>query len=269
MNTNDAPSFDLEYSEATRETPKGPSSQQVDSPEVPVKYQGKSVEDIIKMHQEAERLASRVGNDLAEQRRLTDALLDLKKTDNAKVPEKKPVTTDELFQDPNKAIEQAILNSKPVETVQETKTRLDQLEMRIGQKEFESRYPTYRDDLSDQTFRDWVVKNPARVALAQNADKFDFRAAGALWDMWSEHKELTGNKQAEEAQNDRKARTNAAKTVKTAAGETGRSKPVYSRAKLMELRLQAAHGDQNARFKLDDPDFQRELSLAYEEGRVR
>lgn len=268
MNTNDVPSFDLEYSDGVDKA-RAPGAAPVDPPELPVKYQGKGIEDIIKMHQEAERLASRVGNDLAEQRRLTDALLDLKKPDNAKVPEKKPITTDELFQDPNKAIEQAIASSRPAEIMKENQTRLDNVERQLGQSGFEARYPTYRSDVTDPAFQEWVVKNPARIALAQSADKFDFRAADALWSMWDEHKELAGGTVEAANDNDRKARTRAARTVRSAAGEPSRSKPIYSRAKLMELRVLAAQGDAKARAKMDNPDFQNELHQAYDEGRVR
>lgn len=270
MNTNAAPDFNLEYAEVTGEPPKAPDFSAT-PPELPEKYRGKSIEDIVKMHQEAERLASRVGNDLAEQRRLTDTLLEIRKTDNAKVPEKKPVTADELFQDPNKAIEQAILNSKASETITQTQQRLHQMEMRLGQREFEERYPTYRQDAQNETFQAWALKNPARADLLRRADQYDFQAANALWDMWAEHKEVTGTSKAvDDAADDRKQRMKAARTVKAAAGEgSGVNKPIYSRAKLMELRVLAAQGDQKARLKIDDPDFQRELTLAYEEGRVR
>ena len=265
MSTNTAPDFDLEYTSAVSKEP----TTAVTPAELPQKYRDKSVEEIARMHMEAERHLSRVGNELGEQRRLTDALLKLDK-DNAKVPEKKPVTADELFQDPNKAIEQAIQSSETTKTVVSTQQRLNNLEMQIGQRDFESKFPTYREDAQNPSFQEWAQKNPARIQLLIAADKYDFNAANALWDMWNEHKELTGTSDKTAVEEDRSKRVKAAKTVKAAASEEGSGQgPVYSRSKLMELRLAAASGDMKAKRKLEDPDFQNALSRAYVEGRVK
>jgi len=42
---------------------------------IPDKYQGKSVEDIVKMHQEAEKLIGKQAQEVGEVRRLADELL--------------------------------------------------------------------------------------------------------------------------------------------------------------------------------------------------
>ena len=44
-------------------------------PELPDKYKGKSVADIVKMHQEAEKLIGRQANEVAEVRSLADQLI--------------------------------------------------------------------------------------------------------------------------------------------------------------------------------------------------
>lgn len=272
MTTTNANDFDLEFVEATDngETPDAPVND--GTPQIPDKYQNKSVEDIIKMHQEAEKKASRLANEVAQTRKLADTLLDIK-TPTAPVPKKDvtPVTTDDLFSDPNTALQRTIENSSVADKVDAAQKRLDNLETSLGRREFESAYPTYMQDVQDPAFQEWVAKNPARQGLLVAADRYDFNAARSLWDMWGEYKEISGNARQNAANSDRQNRIRAAKTVKSAAADSvdDNARPIYSRQKLMDLRIRAANGDERARAKYESPEFQQEMVLAYQEGRVR
>ena len=271
MTTTNANDFDLEYEEGT-ENAEAPVTPQNDAPTIPDKYQNKSVEDIIKMHQEAEKKASRLANEVAQTRKLADTLIEIK-TPTASVPKKevKPVTTDDLFSDPNTALQRTIENSDVADRVNAASKRLDTLETSLGRREFESEYPTYMQDVSDPAFQEWVQKNPARQSLLMAADRYDFTAARSLWDMWGEYSSMVGNARQTAATNDRAARTKAAKTVKGAAADSvsDAGGPIISRAKLMDLRIRAANGDERARAKYESPEFQQEMVLAYQENRVR
>jgi cell fate (sporulation/competence/biofilm development) regulator YmcA (YheA/YmcA/DUF963 family) len=61
---------------------------------IPNKYQGKSVEDIVKMHQEAEKLIGKQAQEVGEVRRLADELL------KRQLEEKKAVETPQEDEDP-------------------------------------------------------------------------------------------------------------------------------------------------------------------------
>jgi hypothetical protein len=253
--------FDLEYDEAVNnpeESPAAPAEHKL-----PEKYVGKTVEDIVKMHQNAERRIALQGRDLAEQRRLTDSILELRKqTENVKAPE--PVTTDELFKDPEAALNKAVGQSDIARKVDANETRLNKIETNLGQRTFESRFPDFQKDVSNPEFIEWVQNNPARTALLSGLHNWDFEAGSALWDMWQERQALT--KPAQQAQ--RNATINAASTVRSSATDTS-VKPTYSRAKLLSLQERAERGDLTARMKWNDPAFQAEYLSAYREGRVK
>lgn len=71
-------------------------------PELPEKYQGKSIKDIVQMHQEAEKLLGRQSSEVGELRRIVD---DFVKTQlEAPSPQQKDEDLD-FFEDPDRYIE--------------------------------------------------------------------------------------------------------------------------------------------------------------------
>lgn len=251
------PQIDLEFEEVVSDAPETPAE-----PEVPEKYRGKSVMDLIEMHRNAEKALSRQGQDLAEQRRLTDQILGFKK-ENVEAP-KEPVriTPDEVFTDPNTAIEKLIKSSETTRKTEDLAERLNSLERGIGQKEFETRHPTFMKDVEDKEFLDWVSKNKSRTELlARLHYQYDFNAGNDLWDMWNE---VRGSR----TEGPKTDKLKAAKTVRSGPVDTS-NKPVYSRAKLLALQADAARGDPAARQKWNDPAFQAEYLEAYREGRIK
>jgi hypothetical protein len=262
-NEND---FDLEFQDATEKvvTPKTEE-------ELPEKYKGKSPVELAAMHMNAEKRLSQVGNELGTLRKLADKVLDLKKENAPPVPEpRKPITVDEIFADPDKAIQQTIGQSEVARKAEEATTRVDDIERKLALREFESRHPSYKNDLTDPAFQDWVTGNAARVELFRRADNFDVASADALWQMWGEYRELSEVRQKrEQAAKKRQDTLAAGKTVADASTTPSINGPTYSRAKLMELQTRVHSGDQAARAKWEDKTFQDELLRAYAEGRVR
>lgn len=260
--------FDLEFKEATGD----PVKTALDGTSLPEKYQGKSPEEIAEMHMNAEKRVSQLGNEVGQLRKLADQLLELKK-ENVKEPEKephKPVTVDEIFSDPDLAIRKTVESSGAAQKAQDAVSRVENIERQLALKAFESSYPTYKQDLSDSAFQDWVQANSARKELFRRADNFDVASAEALWQMWGEYKELKSiTERREQAKNKRSEALSAARTVADSPIDTGSRSPVYSRAKLMELQTKATLGDTSARARWNDPAFQSELLKAYAEGRVR
>lgn len=260
--------FDLEYSEAT-------GLNKVEAPlvedELPEKYKGKTAAEIATMHMNAEQRLSKMGNELGSLRSLTDQVLNLKK-DNVKVPEpqRPPVTVEALYADPDKAIRETIENSGVARKVEDAVTRAESIERQLAHRDFESRHPSYKSDLNDDSFQEWVTGNSARVELFRRADSFDVHSADALWQMWEEHKELSGIKEKREVANTKRREALAAgKTVSDSSTDPSPKGPTYSRVKLMELQMKAHGGDLAARNRWNDPTFQSELLKAYSEERVK
>ncbi len=270
MNTNTTPQedFDLEYQDATAPVGASPTTEV----QIPEKYKGKSEADLIEMHMNVEKRLSQQGNELGQLRKLADQLLELKR-DNVGEPKReprKPVTVDEIFADPDKAIKQAVEGSSAAEKADTAVQKVEHIERQLAVQAFEKSYPTYRQDLSDPAFQEWVGGNSARAELFRRADSFDVASADALWQMWGEYKELKSlNERREQASQKRKDTLTAAKTVSESPVDTGSRSPVYSRAKLMELQTRAHGGDASARRRWNDPAFQDELLRAYSEGRVK
>ena len=70
-------------------------------PQIPEVYRGKSVDDLVKMHQEAEKLIARQGIEVGEVRKLADELIKSQLTPKPKVEEVAPV---DFFENPQEAI---------------------------------------------------------------------------------------------------------------------------------------------------------------------
>lgn len=271
MNDNTTPTdlFDLEYKEAVGDEPV-PAA--ITEEELPEKYKGKSPVELAKMHMNAERRLSQQGNELGTMRRQVDQLLAIKPKENVSVPEtpRKPLTVDEIFTDPDKAIRETLNTSEVARKAEEAAQRASNIEQQLALREFESRHPTYKQDLADEAFQEWVSGNNARLELFRRADSYDVASADALWQMWGEYKELSEiNAKRQAAAEKRKQTLAAGKTISDASTDSPSKGPVYSRAKLMELQIRANQGDASARTKWNDAAFQNELLRAYSEGRVR
>jgi len=243
--------------------PSGTSTETASN--VPAKYAGKSIEDLIQMHQHSERKITEQGREVGTLRRMADEILNLKSgkqetTQHQKV-ERQPVTVESLLNDPEKAIRSAVDSSEAVQRAKAAEQRAENLERSITQRDFVSRYPTYADDMQDPAFTEWVKKNEVRAGLGNLAANNDFRAAASLWDMWTEHKELA------EPKGEKKVQKKVASSVRSTPA-TQATEKVWSRAKLMELRMKIDY-DQAAQARWNDPKFQEEMNKAYAEGRVK
>ncbi len=248
------------------EAPTKGTTPEPQSDTIPEKYKGKTVEDLIKMHSNAERKLGEQGQEIGTLRRLTDEVIGLKKPTTQKTEERKPVTVDALLSDPEKAIRDAVANSDVSQRLEAAEARNARLEASITEERFTAKHKDFTKDIEDPTFIAWVNKNPLRQALAAETAKKNFQAADNLWDMWTEYKELTSESASESKA---QAKKPVISTVKSAPGSSNKGKPIYSRAKVMEFKTRVANGDPAALAKWKDPAFQDALHLAYAEERVR
>ena len=112
--------------EATQAQPEPEVTQQ--EPEIPEKYKGKSLDEIVRMHQEAEKLIGRQAQEVGESRKLLDQYI--KQQLEAK-HDTQPVKAQEIdwFEDPAKAVNQAVENNPILKQLQE-----QQAQHRVQQK---------------------------------------------------------------------------------------------------------------------------------------
>lgn len=233
--------------------------------EVPDKYKGKSVNDLVKMHMETEKDRSRLGNEVHTLRTLSDQLLGLQHTREDKPrKETKPITADELLTNPEEAIERAV-QSNP--EVTQTKEELQRLRAEIAQTKFEKSFPNYTKDIENPEFAEWVKGNRVRTALGVAANSGDYGAAESLWSLWAERQEEL---KADKAKQKEIRQKQEKLGLLEGSGATGNeSDKILKRSDLMELHRKALNGDPAAKAKWNDPTFQAERLRAYVEKRVK
>ena len=239
---------EIEAVEQQTQTP----TQAVEVPELPEKYRGKSAADIVKMHQEAEKLIERQGREVGEVRKLADELLKSQLTPRQEV--EKPQEVD-FFENPQEAIRQQIENNPRVKAA-ENYARQSQQEGARAQ--LNQRHPDVAQIVADAEFQRWVQGSKIRSKLFQQAEEYDVDAAEELL---STYKELRAVKQKQVEKVDNTERD---KSLKIAAVDTGGSgettRKVYRRADLIRLKMR----DPSKYESMND-----EIVQAYSEGRVK
>lgn len=219
---------------------------------IPEKYKGKSLEELITWHQEAEKKASRLGNEVGEVRKLADELLKSQLTKRPEVEQPKEV---DFFENPQEAMRQAIDSSPKVRAAEEYALNAQR---QMALQNLVQRHPDYQQVAADQEFNDWVAKSNVRKNLYQAAQNYDFEAGDELL---STFKELRSAKQQKVSQIENKARDSAlqAASVET-SGTSETSRKIYRRADLIRLRMQDP-----ARYEAMSD----EIYKAYSEDRVK
>lgn len=247
---------EIEIEEQVTETP-----QEEQTPEpvvenvIPEKYKGKSLDDIVRMHQEAEKMIGRQAQEVHEVRSLADQLLKRQlEADKAPTVESAPEV--DFFENPQDSIKRAIENNPAV--LEAKQANLEFKRMKTAQQ-LSAKHPDMQTLVQDTGFQEWVKASPVRLSLYAKADaEFDFGSADELLSTYKELKQVRNNNVHETGKQQK------AQALKAAGVDTGGSgevaKKVYRRADLIRL-------------KMTDPDryeqLQPEIMAAYTEGRVK
>ena len=226
--------------------------------EVPEKYKGKNLEDIVKMHQEAEKLIGRQAQEVGEVRRLADELLkqQLSSKQQAQTPKQEETQEIDFFEDPQKAVAKAVQNHPDVLAAKKAALQMKAMQT---QQRLAATHPDFTDIIKDGEFIEWVKGSPLRLNMYAMADsQYDFDAANELL---STFKQIRTAKTAQTQEAGKQARQQNLKAAAVDVSGTGESsKKVYRRADLIRLRMT----DPN-RYEALQP----EIMAAYAEGRVK
>lgn len=236
-----------------------PAAQEQPKVEIPDKYKGKNFEDIVRMHQEAEKLIGRQAQEVGEVRRLADELLKQQLSRNkSEAPAQELQETQEIdfFEDPKTAVQKAVATHPDVLAAKQAAMQLKAMQT---QQQLVSKHPDFQDIVRDGEFIEWVKASPLRLNMFAMADaQYDFAAADELL---STFKQIRTAKTQQTQDSGTKVLKQNLKAAAVDVGGTGESsKKVYRRADLIRLRMQ-------------DPDrymaMQDEIMAAYSEGRVK
>ena len=244
-----------EQQEPEEETPEE-TQEQDDEDDIPEKYKGKSVKDIVRMHQEAERAIGKQGSEVGELRRIVD---DFVKAQTVTKQQQAPEVEEEVdfFTDPEKAIAKAISKHPKVQQAEQMAVRTAQAEILAALK---ANHPDYTEIIKDNSFAEWIGKSKVRQELFARADRnYDYDAANELLSTWKERKQVVAQSQAIEKVQRKQAVKSASTGSSKGSGEPA-SKKTYRRSDIIELMQR-------------DPDRYQalapEIMQAYAEGRVK
>ena len=223
--------------------------------DIPNFYRDKSLEDVIKMHQEANKLIDRQGKEVGEIRKLADELIKQNLSSNKQsIKEEAPEV--DFFENPKEAIRQTVDNHPDV--VAGRQAAYDFKKMQIQQK-LAQEHPDFGQVASDPDFANWVKSSPVRINLFAKADgEFDYDSANELLTTYKQLRGVKAKQTSDAGEATRKTNLKAAGVDIGGSGESG--KRIYRRADLIRLKMT----DPNRYEALSD-----EIMQAYAEGRVK
>lgn len=255
----------LEANKASTEAPETPEPSEDDIPE---KFKGKSMKDIVDMYRNAETELGRKNNEIGMIRKLADELIGVRATERqaAQVnqPKPEPLTTDKLLDSPEEAI-LGVVRREASSKTEDLEAKVQSLETRLMVEDFEKRHPGFQRTMESQEFGGWLQKSPYRQRLGHAAAQGDFGAADELFGLYEEYAAVTAPQTtaapAKASPSARQA-TLARSGGSTAGGVVPSSdgKKVFTRAELMKMRI-----DNPEEFDMR----QEEILAAYREKRVK
>ena len=243
----------------TVETPVEEQSPQEPESQLPEKYQGKTVEELVQMHQELEKFSGKQSTEVGELRKVVDDYILTELSQQAPVTQQKidDETDVDFFVDPKTAVSRAIDNHPKIK---EAQAYTEQYKKQTALAQLQQRHPDMDNILQDAKFAEWIKGSKVRTKLFVQADQaYDYEAANELFNLWKEKNQMV----KQTAQAEKVARKDSVKSANTGnargTGEGSRKK-VYRRADIIKLMQ-------------DDPDrymaLQPEIMAAYAEKRVK
>lgn len=225
------------------------------SDDIPDKYRGKQLSDIIKMHQEAEKLIGKQAQEVGEVRKLADELIKQNLAGKSQpIKEEEPEV--DFFENPQAAVRKTVDNHPDVLAARQASQEFKKMQI---QQKLAQEHPDFSQIVQDADFANWVKSSPVRIGLYAKADgEYDYDSANELLTTYKQLKGIKAKQTSDAGETQRKSNLKAASVDVGGTGESG--KRVYRRADLIRLKMQDP-----ARYDaLSD-----EIMSAYAEGRVK
>ena len=245
----------------TLEAPEDPigSPEEVaqEEPSVPEKYQNKSLQEVVQMHQEAEKLLGKQSSEVGELRKVVDDHIQTQLAQQQAPVQQQEEDDTDFFVDPQAAVSRAIENHP---SIREANQVTQNYKKQTALSQLQSKHPDMNNIIQDAGFAEWIKGSKIRTQLFVQADQqYDYDAADELFSLWKERASVAQQTVAVEKQ----ARKQQVKSASTGnargTGQTQRKK-VYRRADIIKLMK-------------TDPDryaaLSEEIFQAYADGRVK
>ncbi|MHA2065236.1 MAG: hypothetical protein ACXABY_12740 [Candidatus Thorarchaeota archaeon] len=155
--------------------------------------------------------------------------------------EPKPITSDDLYENPDEAVNRAIANHPAIKRAQDIEQQFEAQERDRSVAGFRESHPDFEDIKGTPEFASWVYENPTRVALANAADKWDMNSADALFSLYKAEKGIT--KMQNEA---KEAEAIQAASLEDSSAVMVTDEPKFSRGEFVDMKMKASQGDLDA-----------------------
>ena len=245
--------------EIAEEVSEAPAEDKPEESNIPEKYRGKSVEELVQMHQELEKFSGKQSTEVGELRKLVDNYIQTE-LDEKQAPQTQQEDNNgdvDFFVDPQSAVNRAIDNHPKIKEA-ESYTRQYKQQATLAQ--LRSNHPDMDHVLEDPKFAEWIKGSKVRTQLFVQADQqYDYDAANELFSLWKERSSIVQETAKAERAN-RKSAVKAAATGNARGAAEGSRKKTYRRADIIKLMK-------------NDPErysaLSEEILRAYAEGRVK
>ena len=225
--------------------------------DIPDKYQGKSLQEVVKMHQEAEKLVGRQSSEVGELRRVVDDYISSTIPDESSTQQEQHEEVD-FYTDPKSAIQQEIANHPKIKAAEEVTQAFAK---QNALQQLKANHPDMESILKDDLFAKWIEGSKIRTKLFVQADQgYDAEAANELFDLWKDRKQVVGQAIEAEKAGRQQAVKNGATGSARGNPDSQSSKKFYRRADIIKLMK----NDPDRYMALSD-----DIMKAYQEGRVK
>lgn len=244
--------------EESAEAPEQENPEQ-DEDSLPDKYRGKDIKDIVAMHQNAEHLLGKQGQEVGELRKIVDDFIN---SQTIKEQQQAQTTIEDIddsafFENPKETIQKLLDNHPSVRKSEQLAVQLKQQETIAKLK---SEHPDFVTIIQDPKFGEWIGKSKIRTKLLEAADKqYDFDSADELLTLWKERQENIKTA-VEVEKKERKQQVKQASSGTSKGSSEKPSRKVYRRADIIELMRKDPERYQS---------IAADIRQAYAEGRVK
>jgi hypothetical protein len=245
--------------EIAEEVSEAPIQDKPEESNIPEKYRGKSVEELVQMNQELEKFSGKQSTEVGELRKLVDNYIQTE-LDEKQAPQTQQEDNNgdvDFFVDPQSAVNRAIDNHPKIK---EAESYRRQYKQQATLAQLRSDHPDMDHVLEDPKFAEWIKGSKVRTQLFVQADQqYDYDAANELFSLWKERTSIVQQTAKAERAN-RKNAVKAAATGNARGAAEGSRKKTYRRADIIKLMK-------------NDPErysaLSEEILRAYAEGRVK
>lgn len=223
-----------EQKAAVSDDQKDGEQENVDDIDIPEKFKGKSMKDVVEAYKNLESEYGRRNTEVSTLRKLTDQLLELEKNPAEETQPKVDVSVDTLLESPGEVINEAVENNPRLKALEE---KLLEADIKDSRQAFEAKHPDWVEVMNSEGFVNWVLESPVRQRLFQQADKnYDYETGTELLTLYKD----TRGAAVKDATNQRN--TEARQTAKDSVTEqsSAQEKPPvkkFRRTELIHLKL--------------------------------